>query len=397
MQVAARVPLRAIRDIEFPEFGAGYLDLDRLAPRLADAAKLWIGNFLVLYEGESRLPAPRVAATQIAMESDQSFTSFEEALRHFSGPKLPNSANVVSSQVWFDMLLEYPISSDRSAFSIQPGLSHLAARVVVALRFLPPEGSVRAYQFTGDPGRVPLDPSWRQAFLRFLALGFHHILDGPDHLLFLFCLVIPFRRLRSLILIVTAFTAAHSVTLLASALGAAPDASWFPLLMETLIAVSILYMALENIVRPGTTRQRWILAMGFGLIHGFGFSFALRESLQFSGSHLLTSLAAFNLGVEIGQLLVLVWMVPLVELIFRYIVAERLGTIVMSAIGAHTAWHWMVERGARLRQVPWSWPAFPAASLAAAMRGLMWILLFGGAVWLALHLFRKRRAGSPRF
>jgi len=102
-------------------------------------------------------------------------------------------------------------------------------------------------------------------------LGFFHILDGTDHLLFLFCLVIPFRRFRALIPVVTAFTVAHSITLIASAYNLAPDALWFPPLIETLIAMSIVYMALENIVGGATVQRRWMITFGFGLVHGFGF------------------------------------------------------------------------------------------------------------------------------
>ena len=87
---------------------------------------------------------------------------------------------------------------------------------------------MRAFELVGDPGLVRLDPRWHQAALRFVALGFSHILDGTDHLLFLLCLVIPFRRSAPLVLIVTSFTVAHSVTLIASAFGFAPDAQWFP-------------------------------------------------------------------------------------------------------------------------------------------------------------------------
>ena len=161
---------------------------------------------------------------------------------------------------------------------------------------------VRAFEFDGDPGLVRLDPRWYQAALRFVAAGFLHILDGTDHLLFLLCLVIPFRRFRALIPVVTAFTVAHSITLIASAYDLAPDALWFPPLIETLIAISIVYMALENIVGSSTVQRRWMIAFGFGLVHGFGFSFALRETLQFAGSHLLTSLLSFNIGVELGQI-----------------------------------------------------------------------------------------------
>src|SRR5262249_14264136 len=208
-------------------------------------------------------------------------------------------------------------------FSIRPGLDHLATRVVTVLRFLPPGGAIRAYEFRGDSGVVPLDPRWHQAALRFVELGFFHILDGTDHLLFLLCLVIPFRRFRALVLVVTAFTIAHSVTLIASARNLGPDALWFPPLIETLIATSIVYMALENIVGAGTMHRRWMMAFGFGLVHGFGFSFALRETLQFAGSHLLLSLLSFNLGVEMGQLLVLLLLVPALNALFRFVVAER--------------------------------------------------------------------------
>src|SRR5205823_6996123 len=137
---------------------------------------------------------------------------------------------------------------------------------------------------------------------------------------------------------VTSFTVAHSITLIASALELGPSALWFPPLIETLIAVSILYMALENIV-GSNLRRRWMITFGFGLVHGFGFSFALRQTLQFAGSHLLTSLLSFNLGVELGQLLVLLLLVPALELLFRFGVAERIGTIILSTIIAHTAWH----------------------------------------------------------
>jgi hypothetical protein len=386
LQFLVRVPLKAIRDVDFPEQPGGGLDIEKLAPLLPDAATLWISEFVEIYEGETRLPRPRVAAVQVSLESDRSFVTFEQALGHVTGPKLPNRANIVWNQALFDVLLEYPIHSDRSAFSIRPGLERLAARVVTVLRFLPPGGAVRAYEFLGDPGRVPLEPRWHQAAGRFVELGFLHILDGTDHLLFLFCLVIPFRRVRPLILVVTAFTVAHSCTLIASAYNLGPDALWFPPLIETLIAMSIVYMALENIAGAAAAHRRWMIAFGFGLVHGFGFSFALRETLQFAGSHLLTSLLAFNLGVELGQLLVLLLLIPLLAALFRYVVAERMGTIILSALVAHTGWHWMTERWDRLRQFRFEWPVLSAALLASAMRWAMAILILAGVLWVVFRL-----------
>jgi hypothetical protein len=200
--------------------------------------------------------------------------------------------------------------------------------------------------------------------------------------------VIPLRRLWPLVVVATSFTIAHSITLIAASFGYVPAGLWFPPLIETLIAISILYMAVENVV-SGAVRRRWMLAFGFGLIHGFGFSFALRESLQFAGSHLLTSLLSFNVGVELGQIFVLVLLAPALAALFRFVVPERLGTIILSLLVGHTAWHWMLERGALLQKFPL--PALDAALLASAMRWLMLILVLGGLAWLARRALRHRR------
>ncbi len=380
-----RVPLGAVRDVDFA-------DPARLAGQLPGAAQIWLADYIELYENERRLPKPWVAALQISLPSDRSFASFDEALRHVTGPKVDLSVNPVFSQAFFDVLLVYPIQSDRNAFSIRPGLQHFAARVVTVLRYLPPGGAVRAYEFSDDPGVVPLDPRWYQAAARFVHMGFLHILDGTDHLLFLLCLVIPFRRFRPLVGVVTAFTVAHSITLIGSAFDLAPDALWFPPLIETLIAASIVWMALENIAGKSTVQRRWVMAFGFGLVHGFGFSFALRETLQFAGSHLLTSLLAFNLGVELGQLLVLLLLIPALSLLFRFMVAERMGTIILSALVAHTGWHWMTERGETLRKFHFALPEWNAAFAAGLLRGLMWLVILTGLLRGFLQLRKRRRS-----
>src|SRR5262249_9172514 len=120
----------------------------------------------------------------------------------------------------------------------------------------------------------------------------------------------------------------------------------------------------------------------------FGFSFALRQTLQFAGSHLLTSLLSFNLGVELGQLAVIAVLVPALDLLFRKI-PERVGTIILSAIVAHTGWHWMTERWTRLRQFPWEWPAVDAALLASATLWLMAALAVAGLFWLVFFVLLR--------
>lgn len=396
LRLLVRVPLAAaLRDVDIPQREPGFLDFRRADTSLRNAATLWVSSVIELYEGDTLLPAPNVAEARASFESDKSFASYEEALAHVTGPPLPDDTVMPWSQGFLDVLLEYPIQSDRSQFSIHPALVRLGLRVVTVLRFLPPNGVVRAFEFLGDPGLVRLDPRWHQAALRFVELGFAHILDGIDHLLFLFCLVIPFRRFRSLVIVVTSFTVAHSFTLIASAYNFGPDALWFPPLVEVLIAMSIVYMALENIVGTNVGR-RWMITFGFGLVHGFGFSFALRNTLQFAGSHMLTSLLSFNIGVELGQLLVLVLLIPALAILFRYIVEERLGTIILSAFVAHTGWHWMVERWAVLRQFQFQWPALTAAFLASVVRWMMVIVVLAGLLWFISTLSKQRAARNPR-
>jgi hypothetical protein len=356
LRVVVRVPLLAMRDIDFPRRGAGFVDLARAAPALRDAASLWLAANLILFEEKTPLGAPTVVEARVALPSDRSFTSYNDAIAHVTGQRLPDDVHLYWEQGMLDALLEYPIRSEQSRFSLHPALARLGLRVTTTVRVVLPDGAVRAFELHGDPGAVLLDPRWHEAARQFVILGFRHILDGINHLLFLLCLVVPLRKFRPLILVVTAFTIAHSITLVASAYDLAPGALWFPPLVETLIAGSIVYMALENIIGSTSATRRWGIAFAFGLVHGFGFSFALRDTLQFAGDHLLASLLAFNVGVEIGQVLVLALMIPALRVLFRFVVAERMGTIIVSVLVAHTGWHWLVERWDRLRQFPMPQP-----------------------------------------
>jgi hypothetical protein len=381
LRLLVRVPLEAMRDMSVPTRDRGYLDLATVREErvLEDAAILWIADYVEMYEAGALLAAPELVAARVSLPTDPSFGRYEDALAHTVGPPMSDDTEIYWQQGVLDVLFHYAIDSDRSAFSMNPGLERLGIRVVNVLRFVSADGVVRSFDFPGNPGRVPLDPNWAQVALRFVELGFFHILDGTDHLLFLLCLVIPFREFRSLVIIVTSFTVAHSITLIASTYGYAPDALWFPPLVETLIALSILYMAFENII-GAKLRKRWVITFGFGLIHGFGFAFVLGQTLQFAGSHLTASLLAFNVGVELGQLLVLLVTIPLLNAFFRIGVTEKVGTIYLSALITHSAWHWMVERAEQFRQ--FSWPALNASLLASLMRLLMLGVLFAAIVWL---------------
>ena len=135
----------------------------------------------------------------------------------------------------------------------------------------------------------------RQAFL---VLGVRHILTGYDHLLFLLGILLSCRTIAACLRSVTAFTVSHSLTLALSSVG---FVHLPPQLVESLIAVSIVYIGLENVLRP-TIHGRWKLTFAFGLVHGLGFASALTELTAGSAFGLITPLLLFNSGVEIGQI-----------------------------------------------------------------------------------------------
>ncbi len=391
LHFVVRLPLAMLLNLNLPKRGPGFLDLANIDDAPLQTAAGLAAKDIELYENGTLLKPGRMT-TRISAASDRSFEAYPKALANIEGPKLPSSAEVFWNQGYFDAHLEYPIGSASSDFSLEMRLAPgLASRLKLIVRFLPPDGTTRAYQLAGDAGHVMLDPRWHQAAWAFIKFGFAHILDGIDHLLFLLCLVIPFRRIGwTLVGVITSFTAAHSVTLIAAAYGIVPSGAWFPPLIEVLIAVSILYLAVENVFRPNLQR-RWLITFAFGLVHGFGFSFLLKSQLQFAGDHLLTSLLAFNVGIELGQLLVLgIVLPPLVWLFNRASAQERAITVIASLLLGHTAWHWMLERAQALREADWPSWAQTWTTLALAFSVLVFI---GALVWIVRSRARPEPAG----
>ena len=385
LTLLVRVPMAALREIDVPLRAGGFIDLPRAEPALREAVSVWLLDQLVLYEEGRALPRPTLVQTRISLAADRSFTDYGRALAHLAAPRIADAEQLYWNQQQLDVQLQLPIASAKSRFSIEPRFARLGLRVSLGLRFVPEAGGgrpgerpdERAYELHGDPGLVHLDPRWHQAAWRFVQDGFWHILQGSDHLLFLACLVIPLRRWRALVLMATAFTVAHSITLVATALGLGPRGLWFAPWVETLIAASIVWMALANML-GGQFHRRWITAFAFGLVHGFGFALALRESLQFAGSHVLGALLAFNIGVELGQITALAVLLPAVALLLR-VVPERAGILVLSALAAHTAWHWMIERGQAWWQHPLPRP--DAADLAELLAWATAALVAGALLW----------------
>jgi hypothetical protein len=176
---------------------------------------------------------------------------------------------------------------------------------------------------------------------RFVAAGIHHILIGPDHVLFLIGLLLLGGTIRRLALVVTAFTLAHSITLTVAALRLFSPS---PSLVEPLIALSIVYVGVDNLMARGGRDVRVWIAFAFGLVHGFGFASVLRE-MDLPARALGWSLLSFNVGVEIGQLFVVVLVASLLAALrHRSEAAGRrlafAGSLVVVVAGAF----WFVER-----------------------------------------------------
>ncbi|HTP51849.1 MAG TPA: HupE/UreJ family protein [Anaeromyxobacteraceae bacterium] len=383
VHLVVRVPIFALRHAGFPLAGRE-VDVAGSGPAIQRALAL-IKQDVQLWEGD-RLLAPSSAVGRLQLPSDRSFDKYQDALADAEGTPAPGTV-IYADQGFLDAHLDYPIDSPHSRFSIGTTVfPEVAGFMRLAIRYLPPGEDGRAMVITSRAGRVSLSPAWYQAAATFVGLGITHILGGVDHLLFLLCLILPFARLRQVIPIVTAFTVAHSFTLIGSAYHLAPSGAWFPPFVETAIAASIVYMALENIVGVDL-RRRWVLTGLFGLVHGFGFSYGLKENLQFAGRHLLVALFSFNVGIEIGQVLVLAAILPVLALVRRHVLVGRVGIVIASALVAHTGWHWMIDRG----EVLWKteWPPFDAQALAVLARWVAGMLLAIG-----LMRFAARRAGN---
>jgi len=183
--------------------------------------------------------------------------------------------------------------------------------------------------------------SERRTFPAFLMMGIHHIVTGYDHLVFLFGLLIVGGSFRGVVKIVTAFTIAHSVTLALATFNVLNIPSK---IIEPLIAASIIYVGIENIFRKDLER-RWLLAFGFGLIHGCGFASVLREmGIGASSGGVAAPLFGFNLGVEAGQLAIAGIVLPIIWQAKRRPDYQPVYVPALSVVIALAGGFWLVQR-----------------------------------------------------
>jgi len=254
------------------------------------------------------------------------FATLEEARKAFaSGSVYPDGADpAYVGDVIVDTVLFYPSHESVSSYAISstlnPGLPGQEDTANLILDYGPGETQVfRARGLLNDP--VLITRSMWSAIATFVEEGVRHILLGWDHVLFVLCLALGATTLHSLVWRATGFTLGHSVTLIAGFFGYVPKGAWFIPTVEMGIAISIIYAAVIALF-PDRSDQRnektmIVITSAIGLLHGLGFSFVLHEILQVNAPNIWQSLLAFNLGVEIGQLMIILAAWPLFHLIRR--------------------------------------------------------------------------------
>ncbi len=181
---------------------------------------------------------------------------------------------------------------------------------------------------------------------QFILLGIEHILTGYDHIAFLLALIVIGLTTSEVLKIITAFTVAHSITLLLAAL---QIVSLNSRVVESVIAFSICYVALENLLKE-KVNYRWLITFCFGLVHGFGFASSL-QGLIAGKANLLVSVVSFNMGVELGQVMIFLAILPVLHLLKSRIEFRKV-TIGTSLAIFLLGFTWLIERGFNLKLLP---------------------------------------------
>jgi HupE/UreJ protein len=286
------------------------------------------------------------------------FATLDEARSGFDTPAdySLNSSAVYVGDATVDVVLHYaseqPVYDYSVASSLNPGLPDQDKTANLILDYSP--GKIQVFKERGLlETAVTISRSRFDAFATFVKEGMIHILEGMDHVLFVLCLVLGATAFGKLLWRITGFTIGHSITLSAGFFGFVPSAAWFIPAVEIGIALSILYAALIAIV-PMALRNRGeisvVIVTGLiGLLHGLGFSFVLKNILQVTSPDIWQSLIAFNVGVELGQIVVVITAWTAFLLMAR--LATRFWSIGRIAIGIlciTVSVYWTIERAGSL-------------------------------------------------
>ena len=294
-----------------------YLDAEAFGSAPEGLATI-LADGLILEAGTGVLSATigRVRAYPARMQVP--FALLEEAEAALSGPVYAEEFDVTYvGDTIVDAELVYPIDGRVNRYTLRsnldPGLpaQDETANLILDHATAPPI-IFRVRGLMAEP--VEVSHSVMEAAWTFVEEGVRHILEGLDHVLFVLCLVLGAATLGMLAWRVTGFTIGHSVTLTLGFFGYVPSGAWFIPLVETGIALSILYAAMVALTSVGHRMTTMVTAL-LGLLHGLGFSFVLSEILNLQSPNLWQSLLAFNVGIEIGQLLIVLALWPVLRFV----------------------------------------------------------------------------------
>ena len=296
-----------------------YLDADAFRRSPEGLARILAGG-LVLETGGEALQADVGRVRAWPAREQAPFARLDEAEAALSGPVYPAELEVTyAGDTVVDVELLYPIRGPVTGYTLRstlnPGLpgQDETANLLLDHAAAPP----LVFRVRG-PMAAPVEVSRSalKAAWTFIEEGVRHILEGRDHVLFVLCLVLGATAAGALAWRITGFTIGHSVTLSLGFFGYVPEGAWFIPLVETGIALSILYAAAAALAAAGHHVTTVITAL-LGLLHGLGFSFVLGEILKLDAPNLWQSLLAFNAGIEIGQLLIALAVWPILALIAK--------------------------------------------------------------------------------
>jgi HupE/UreJ protein len=329
--------------VDFEQFRANHMGLGELAQ----------AGFKIEANAK-RLPGTVEKVRLYRVGTQPDFATLNEAHASFNGRLTPpeSEAKLYVGDAVVDVVLWYaagsPVLSYIISSNLDPGLPGQETTANLILDYGP--GDVKVFRSRGlmrEP--VEISRSSLSAVGTFVMEGIRHILEGLDHVLFVVCLAIGAATLRSLLWRVTGFTLGHSVTLALGFFGFVPSGTWFVPAIETGIALSIIYAAAIAIrplgVRGENESSTFVVTCIIGLLHGLGFSFVLQNILQVTSPNIWQSLLAFNIGIEFGQLAIVLAVWPIFRLLHQTnITVWRVAQIGTAAGCIAVATIWTIER-----------------------------------------------------
>lgn len=340
-----RVPLDLLASFGLPKRGPGYLDLARIDERLQAVAAASARQIELRANGAQLAPVTRHA--RISLLSDPSFRDYDAARAHLEGPRLPPDTDLFWNQGFFDTMLEFPLGEAPARLSIRVNVApELGQRLRLELEFLPLGIAPHRFALTGGSGWIALEPRWYEAAAQFAWTG---VAAGAtlERLITLLCLVAPFRRLRSALLLAAAWVILQSLALTAAPVAGLAAMRGVAALFEGVLPAVVFLLAIGNLAAP-SLRWRFLASALLGALGGLALVPTLNTAWQFSGTHPFIAALSFNIGVALAQFggAALAWAV--LRCVVDRVLGAPLDVVVASAVAGHLGWHWMFERGHEL-------------------------------------------------